>query len=587
MTEEDKEKAEKVAAARKKYEQLKKQKAKKGGASKKKGDKTDKTDKTPASAEQPEASTAGGEKPEDKPTDPTPPEPADATVAPAAVDDDEPSELPKSAAKSHGRKPSVAVESRLRSESFYRSSDPKSPASPPPMAMGGGVSGDIYREQAHRIEELEKENKRLAGEVEEAERRWQRGEEELEELRAEKGDVAVVVEKGKEAEKLTEVESLKRQLSQLQAQKTKDSRRTPATSPNQSASIDDLNAQVASKCATIESLELELSNLNKQLADSESKNNDLQTQLTSLESALQNAKDEATSAKTELADLKENLKQASSAEAKSGDSEQTDAAATEIAELKASLSAHKHTLTQLHRDNDARHKSREQEHTKLERETAELRTRIAGLSNENARLREAEQRRRKVDLSNIEDGSVQELLDEEREKLMTRVRELEEENFELKRGVWRDKRMAMQPSIDDEHGQHGPYASARAEFQDVDLTGNTPGRQTAIRQGSSFQDVIKSGISAFTGQARRTPEPTHRAPGQTRSSMEFRNRQPSLTSLDDELEFDEEAFRKAQEEEMKRRIERVREVKRGLRNWEGWRVDLVDVRAGLGGVFEV
>ena len=31
----------------------------------------------------------------------------------------------------------------------------------------------------------------------------------------------------------------------------------------------------------------------------------------------------------------------------------------------------------------------------------------------------------------------------------------------------------------------------------------------------------------------------------------------------------------------------TREVKRGLKNWQGWRADFVDVRAGWGGVFEV
>lgn len=64
------------------------------------------------------------------------------------------------------------------------------------------MSGDIYREQAHRIEELEKENKALAGEVEEAKKRYQKGEEELEELREGQGDVALAVERGKEADKL-------------------------------------------------------------------------------------------------------------------------------------------------------------------------------------------------------------------------------------------------------------------------------------------------------------------------------------------------------------------------------------------------
>lgn len=64
------------------------------------------------------------------------------------------------------------------------------------------MSSDIYREQAQRIEELERENKRLAAEVEQGEARWKKGEEELEELREGRGEAALAAEKGKEAEKL-------------------------------------------------------------------------------------------------------------------------------------------------------------------------------------------------------------------------------------------------------------------------------------------------------------------------------------------------------------------------------------------------
>lgn len=357
-------------------------------------------------------------------------------------------------------------------------------------------------------------------------------------------------------------------------------------SPSPSASIDDLNAQVASKSATIESLELEISNLNKQLAEQTKKNNDFQAQITALESSLQKAEQDAATTKTELSDLKQNLEKASEAAQKEG-SDRT-SAETRIAQLEAELGAANRkasdaasraellekkveTLTQLHRDNDARNQARLQEHKKVEREATELRTRITGLSNENARLREAEQRRRKADLGNIEDSSVQELLDEERDKLLAQVRALEEENFELKRGMWRDRRRDMQPSIEDHD----------SGFQDVDLSGTTPVRPVG-RHGSTLQDVIKSGISAFTGQ----PLAVRRGDAVSPPQHHAKPRQPSLASLDD-FEFDEDAFRAAQEEEQRRRIERVREVKRGLKNWEGWRVDIVDVRAGLGGVFEV
>jgi len=389
-----------------------------------------------------------------------------------------------------------------------------------------------------------------------------------------------------------EVESLKRQLSQAQSQSTKSNRRTSTASPSQSASIDDLNAQVASKSATIESLELEISNLNKQLSEQTNKNNDLQTKVSTLESSLQKAEQDASSTKTELSDLKANLDKASQQADKEGSDRDT--AQTHIAQLEAELGAANRkatdsvsrasllekkieTLTQIHRDNDARSQTRLQEHKKVEREAAELRTRIAGLSNENARLREAEQRRRKADLGNIEDSSVQELLDEERDKMLAQLRALEEENFELRRGVWKDRRTAMQPNISDNADPYSPTSG----FDDIDLSNPSSHllRNQPPPRHSSFQDVIQSGISAFTGGQTSS----HR---RSDAASRPKPRQESLGSLD-EFEIDEDAFRAAQEEEGKRRLERVREVKRGLPGFKGWRADLVDVRVGIGGVFDV
>jgi myosin heavy subunit len=329
-------------------------------------------------------------------------------------------------------------------------------------------------------------------------------------------------------------------------------------------------------------LELEISNVNKQLSEQTIKNNELQSTISNLESSLQKAEQDASSTRTELSDLKANLDKASEQANKEGSDR--DSAQTRVAQLEAELGAANRkasdsisraellekkieTLTQIHRDNDARSQTRVQEYKKVEREAAELRTRIAGLSNENARLRESEQRRRKADLGNIEDSSVQELLDEERDKLLTQLRSLEEENFELRRGVWRDKRTAMQPSID------GPDTTG---FDDVDLS-NSSSRNNPPPRHSSLQDVIQSGISAFTGQA------SHR---RSDAASKPRPRQESLGSLD-EFEIDEDAFRLAQEEEGKKRLERVREVKRGLPAFKGWRPDFVDIRVGMGGVFDI
>jgi hypothetical protein len=588
MADDEKEKAEKVAAAKKRYEQLKKQKAKKAGGGKKKEDK--KEDKTEAPEEAPaEVEASATPVPTEENAEEATPEPVEPT-SPAPAEDDEPSDLPVPK-PSHGRKPSVAVESRQRSESFYRSG--AGPTSPTGLVPGGGASSEIYREQVQKIEELEKEKIRLAGEVEEYKTKWEKGEEELEEFREGKGEAAIALEKSKEADKLkSEVESLTRQLSQLRTQTEKSTRRASAASPSQTESVDDLNAQIASKSATIESLELEISKVNTQLTEQTNKNNELQTKISSLESALQKAEQEASSTKTELSDLKANLDKASEQAAKEGSDR--DSAQSRIAQVEAELGAANRkasdsisraellekkieTLTQLHRDNDTRNQARLQEHAKIEREVAELRTRVTGLNNENARLREAEQRRRKANLDSIEDSSVQELEDEERDRLMAKVRELEEENFELRRGVWRDRRTAMQPSIDDNDPSQ-PYSNSG--FDDIDLSGAPPSGRPHAQNHSSFQDVIKSGISAFTGQSQH---PAHR---RSDAASRAKPRTESLASLD-EFEIDEDAFRQAQEEEQKKRLERVREVKRGLNDWKNWRVDVVDIRVGMGGVFEI
>lgn len=53
----------------------------------------------------------------------------------------------------------------------------------PPLSPDGDTIPDIYRKQAMRLEELEKENKRLNKEARDAEMRWRKTEEELEEAR--------------------------------------------------------------------------------------------------------------------------------------------------------------------------------------------------------------------------------------------------------------------------------------------------------------------------------------------------------------------------------------------------------------------
>ena len=89
---------------------------------------------------------------------------------------------------SHGRQPSISVQSKMRSSSFRASGGPLSP--PHGFPTDGDTAADIYRKQASRIEELEKENKRLAKEATDGQKRWKKAEEELEDLREADGDSA-------------------------------------------------------------------------------------------------------------------------------------------------------------------------------------------------------------------------------------------------------------------------------------------------------------------------------------------------------------------------------------------------------------
>lgn len=218
------------------YEALKKKNAKKaGGAAKKKDEKPEASsaaetqeEKTEEAAEEPAAAVEAAEAPET----------TSASPGPVEVDDDEPTELP-STTTSHGRKPSIAVESRQRSASFYRSAG--GPTSPIATTPGGGVSSDIYREQAQRIEELEKENKRLASELGQGETRWKKSEEELEELREGRGEAALAAEKAKDADRLVRLcRSLRDKQYANAVDRNRKSNRSSDSFPNSNRSLPSL-----------------------------------------------------------------------------------------------------------------------------------------------------------------------------------------------------------------------------------------------------------------------------------------------------------------------------------------------------------
>ena len=328
---------------------------------------------------------------------------------------------------------------------------------------------------------------------------------------------------------------------------------------------------------------MELSNLRSQLAKTADISSAHSEQVSALEEKLDRAERAAGAAQRELLDTRKSLNRASEKAVRDG-SERTSAetkirSLTREAEESARSAAESQkrvellekklaAFTTLHKESDIRRQASEREHSLLDGEVSEMRRRLAALENENLRLREERDRYRKGDAGG-DAGCVDELEDEDRQRLESKVRHLEGENFELRRGIWKDKRWEVNES--------GP-TSPGSKFDDVDLSGGpSPWGARRPSQGAGmatgFTNALSSGFSAFTGGSGG-------------------GRRNSHSLLDDETdeEFDEDAFRTAKEEDGRKRIESVKEFKRGLQDWEGWRMDLVDCRigAGIGGeIFDV
>ena len=324
---------------------------------------------------------------------------------------------------------------------------------------------------------------------------------------------------------------------------------------------------------------MEISNLRIQLEKNTSSSASHTEQISALEGKLDRAERAAGAAQRELIDARKNLDRASEKAVKEG-SERTSAetkirslsreaedskkAAEESLKRVETLEKKLATITTLHKESDARRQNGERERDRMEKEVGEIRRKMAGLENETLRLREERERTRKRDVSDAggEEG-LDELEDEARQKLEAKVRELEAEVFELRRGVWRERRKELQGAEGDSVG--GPSN----DFDDIDLSGPTSAlRRPSVKGGKSqgLAGVISSGFNAITGGG---------------------GERVSLDLLDEDDGFDEDAFRMAQEEEGRKRIERVREMKRGLKDWKGWRLDIVDSRAAGGGAGEI
>ena len=357
-------------------------------------------------------------------------------------------------------------------------------------------------------------------------------------------------------------------------------------------------------------MELEITNLRAELSSQSTSSGAHQSQVAALEEKLSKSESDLEKSQRELSDTKHALTRAAEKAVREGvDKTSTEtlikSLQREIEELKHeksegekkidTLDKKLQALGNLHKETEARHQARLKEGEKTEQEATALRKRLAAVENENLRLKEEQERVNTRNSGNgADDDAIDELEEEERSRLQRRIRDLEGEVFDLRRGVWREKRQELAGEPEGATSPDHPNPAANT-FDDVDLVGGTPEharrRSMAQQQHSSFSTVLSSGFAAFTGggggfgNRGRTPSNQQHPPA-TRGSLE-------LLSEDDE--FDEHAFARAQaEEEAKKRVEWVREIKGKLKDWKGWRLDLVDSRAGaegagvgMGEIFEV
>ena len=373
--------------------------------------------------------------------------------------------------------------------------------------------------------------------------------------------------------------SLQRQNSQLQSQTFKKHVSSTSQATVSASPLSSLQAQLDSKSSAIESMEMEISNLRAQVDKSSSLLNAHSEQVSALRDKLRRAEGATEAAQREVVGMRKDLERASEKAVREG-SERTSAdtkirglereaevsqkSAEESLKRVQTLEKKLTALITLHRDVDGRRLAGEKDREKLEKDASDMQRRLVGLENENLRLREERERARKREAGGADDEGVDAMEDEERQRFETKVRGLEGEVHELRRGVWRDRRRELGL-----HGEDG-MTSPSSKFDDIDLTGGSPSyrRQSAAGSRSNFANVLSSGLNAFTG-------------GDSRQHQE-------VFEVDDD--FDEEAFRLAKEEEAKKRIERVRELKRELKDWKGWRMDIADIRVGstvTGEIFDV
>lgn len=320
-----------------------------------------------------------------------------------------------------------------------------------------------------------------------------------------------------------------------------------------------------------------------------------QEQVAALEEKLERAEKAAGTAQRELAELKRNLDRTSEKAVREGsartsaetklrtvekDHDDLRAERDELTRKVEGLEKKVTTLTTLHKEHDARSQALRRDKERADHDLAETRTRLDRADAENLRLRKRDAR----DGGGTDDEHLDELLagspdDSERLDLLgRRVRELEAENTDLRHGIWHERRKELQVGPEDTpSGRH---------FSDVDLSPMAGGGKKSSGSVSGGGGALGDFFSVLTGGG----DHSHHG-GQGHGGHGQYGDTDGLLDDDENMDFDEDAFRRAQEEEARQRLERVREAKRALKNWEGWRLDLVESRQGgaegIGPVFEI
>lgn len=159
--------------------------------------------------------TSEPSEPVESPVEPMPPAP----TSPNPETEAQPARLDTPRA-GHGRQPSLSIQSKMRSSSFRKTSISQGsapspaalktpPQSLPPLTGDGESVHEVFRKQSTKIEELEKDNKRLEKELSDATVRWRKTEDQLEDLREASVDGAELREQLKQAEeKVASIEAL-------------------------------------------------------------------------------------------------------------------------------------------------------------------------------------------------------------------------------------------------------------------------------------------------------------------------------------------------------------------------------------------